>query len=179
MVKHRPAHHTYIGQVACLIALPALGACAAIPTSTAFSFPPGIAPQASSYAIAPPADDASRAAMPFVDAQLKRLGYRPSDVPDLIVMVSATGRGRNVGAMAAEACFPTKWIEAPDKKWLIGGGKTLGLQVHMIDAKSQKTLYRSSAELRTNSVSAGAHASLLVAAMLSTDPRHAPVCATP
>lgn len=163
---------------AALLPLLALCACAGTPNSTAVTLPPGIPAQSTSYALAAPADDASRAAMPFIDAQLRRLGYRASDTPDLIVVVSATGRGRNIGAMADEPCR-AGWVETPDKKWLIGGGRTLGLQVQLIDAKTQQPVYRSSAQLRTSAGSVTSNASRLAAAALSADPRHAPPCSTP
>jgi hypothetical protein len=180
MVKHPTSGFSIMvsgWKLAGLLPLLALGACAATPSSTAVTLPPGIPVQAVSYSIAPPADDASRAAAPFVDAQLRRLGYRASDTPDLIVVVSATGRGRNVGAMAEEPCR-AGWVEAPDKKWLIGGGRTLGLQVQLIDAKTQHPVYRSSAQLRTSSGSVTANASRLAAAALGVDPRQAPPCGT-
>ena len=165
-------------KAASLLPLVALAACASTPSSTAVTLPPGIPAQATSYALAPPADDASRAAAPFVDAQLRRLGYRATDNPDLIVVVSATGRGRNIGAMADEPCR-AGWVETPDKKWLIGGGRTLGLQVQMIDAKTQQPVYRSSAQLRASSGSVTSSASRLAAAALRIDPRQAPPCAAP
>ena len=72
---------------ACLLA-----ACAGRPVTAAFSLPPGIAADASTYSISLPSDEAGQAALPFVERQLRRHGFRPGTSPDFVVTVSTTER---------------------------------------------------------------------------------------
>lgn len=153
-----------------------LVACAGRPVAQAFILPPGMAAGARTYSISPPSDAASRAALPLIDRQLRRQGFQPSTSPDLIVTIAITERGRNVGAYSPGACDPSRWTQQAGKKWLAGGGRTTGLQVIFLDARTGLPVYRSSASMRTGSGSAQSHVAALAEAALRNDPRHAPPC---
>lgn len=158
-----------------LCLLPA--ACAGYPVATGFSLSPGIAADASTYSIAPPEDEVGRAALPYVDQQLRRLGFQPSPTPQLTVRIAVTERGRDVGAFSPDACQSSQWAQAPGKKWLAGGGRIAGLQIVMLDARTGLPVYRSAASMRTSSGAATSHVAALAAAALRDDPRNAKSCA--
>lgn len=153
-----------------------LTACASKPISSAFTLTPGIPQNASTFAIAPTTDAASKAAVRHVEQQLIRLGYRLDASPDLIVLVSAAQHGRDVGALAAGSCDGTEWAEQPGRKWFVGGGRVASLQVHLVDARSGKPVYQSSASIRSRMGSIEGYAKTLAVAALLSDPRRAPDC---
>ena len=128
--------------------LAALPGCTQKPVASAFLLAPGIPQGASTFSIAPATDAASQAAVPYIQQRLVSFGYQPSATPDLLVIVSAAEHGRNVGAFAPGGCHATNWVEQPGRKWLLGGGRSASLQLHMVDAKSGKPVYQSSASLR-------------------------------
>lgn len=173
MVTRRPRRHDWL---VALAPLALLGACAGQPSATTFSLPPGISADARTFAIAPLTNDAARVVAPLVDEQLRRLGYQPDHSPRLIVVIGTSKRSRAVGALANEQCRESQWVEQPGKKWLIGGGEAVGLQIHIIDAKTQQPVFYSSASMRGGVGSYASQAGRLVAAALNADPRQAAAC---
>lgn len=170
MVKPRFAKH--ILPLAALF----LVACVGRPVTHAFTLPPGIATGATTYSISPPSDAASQAALPFVDRQLRRQGFRPGTSSDLLVTITVAERGRNVGAYSPNACDPSRWTQRGGRKWLAGGGRAIGLQVIFLDARTKLPVYRSSASMRTAGGSAERHLPTLAEAALGNDPHRAPPC---
>lgn len=156
---------------ACLLA-----ACAGRPVTAAFSLPPGIAADASTYSISLPSDEAGQAALPFVERQLRRHGFRPGTSPDFVVTVSTTERSRRVGAFSPDACDPSRWQQRAGRKWLAGGGRVTGLQVVFLDGRTGLPVYRGSASMRTSGGSIENQVEALATAALRDDPRRAPSC---
>lgn len=108
---------------------------------------------------------------------MRSFGYEASPTPDLLLEVSASERPRGVGAFTPDGCGASTWAVPPHRKWLIGGGKVLTLNVRLLDARTNAPVYRSSASLRAGGGSAAAYADELAEAALPADPRAAPKAA--
>ena len=161
------------GRILVLAALALSSACATAPASISYIVLPGIRDRATGFEISDPTDELSRAAVPFIDTQLRRLGYFPSSSPDLLVTISASEHERAIGTFGPDGCSPTGWIEPPAKRKLFGGGRVLRLQVSMIDFRTGRPVYRSSASIRVSSGQMTRYAAALTAAALGNNPRRA------
>ncbi|HVI04814.1 MAG TPA: hypothetical protein VM711_01810 [Sphingomicrobium sp.] len=161
----------WLGSIAAFVLI----GCASRPLVVSESLPPGISAGARDFAVEAPTDAAARAALPEVVSRLESFGFRQSREPALLVLISASQRQRGVGAFAASDCDPRQWVSDPSQKWLIGGGQAMSLEVLIVEARSGRTLYRTSAYRRTSRKSVASNAAGLAAAALSTDPRLARV----
>ena len=153
-----------------------LGGCASVPTGSAISLEPGLTAGDTTFAIVDAADEAAKAAAPHVERRLRALGFEPSPDPDLLVEISTAQRSRAVGAYVPGECSAdaVSWVETPEENWLIGGGRVLTLNVHLIDAQTGMPLYQGSARRRAGSGFNEGHAEALAEAALAGDPRQAP-----
>jgi hypothetical protein len=151
-----------------------IAGCTPKPVSTVSSVAPGIAATPSTYAIVAAPDEVSKAAARHVDERLRGFGYAPAASPGLLVEVSTAARSRTVGAFVP-GCQGPEWTAEPERKKFFRGSKVLTLNVRVLDAKSQASLYHGSASLRQKGGGGEPHAAALAAAALPTDPRQAPV----
>ena len=153
-----------------------LGGCASVPNVSAVSLDPGLAAGDRTFAIQDAADEAARAAAPHVERRLRALGFEPSAKPDLLVEISTAERLRSVGAYGPGECSAdaVSWVETPEENWLIGGGRVLTLNVHLIDAQTGAPLFQGTARRRAGSGFNEGHAEALAEAALAGDPRQAP-----
>ena len=152
------------------IAAVMLAGCASRPLVVSESLPPGIAAGVRDFAIETPTDPAARAAAPAIESRLESFGFRKSSKPALLVLIGASQRQRDVGAFTASNCEPRQWVIDPNQKWLIGGGRAMSLQVLIVEVRSGRTLYRTSAYRRTSGESVASNAVELAAAALSRNP---------
>ena len=158
-----------------LLGTVALIGCADRPAVVSDRFAPVSALEPTSFAIEVSDNEAARAAVPAVVRRLASFGFKKSSKPDWRGIISASERSRTVGAFAPSDCDENQRILDAGHKWLIGGGRTMSLQILFVDARSGRTLYRSSSVRRTSNDSLQSDAEALVNAALLTDPRRTPM----
>lgn len=131
---------------------------------------PGLA-TGNSYALLPPSDPGAALAVPMVERELARLGWRADPASPVQLIVGGGTRSLGVGAYTSLDCARAQWAAVPRRKRLLGGGNIATLTLLFVDRASAAPLYRVTSSRRQKGADFANVANALARDALTVDPR--------